>query len=142
MNCIADGRKMECGVKIKYTADDKNMTAEEFTVFADKIWQGDYDEEKTKRALSRTLNITARDGDLLVGSIRILTDGYFFGTITELLVLPEYQGQGIGSRLLELVKENTPTVLYFGAKPGKESFYEKNGCKKSMQSYVMEKDRL
>ena len=50
-----------------------------------------------------------------VGCLRILTDGYFFGTITELLVLPEYQRQGVGSKLLELAKENTPTMLYFGA---------------------------
>lgn len=50
--------------------------------------------------------------------MRILTAGYFFGTITELLVLPEYQKQGVGSKLLELAKENTPTMLYFGAQPG------------------------
>ncbi|WP_347505111.1 MULTISPECIES: GNAT family N-acetyltransferase [Hungatella] len=32
--------------------------------------------------------------------MRILSDCYYFGTITELLVLPEYQQQGIGSKLL------------------------------------------
>lgn len=74
-----------------------------------------------------------------VGYLRILTDGYFFGTITELLVLPEYQQQGIGSKLLQLAKDNTPTMLYFGAQPGIEAFYEKNGCQKSLQSYVIEK---
>lgn len=87
----------------------------------------------------KTLNITAYDGKRLVGCLRILSDGYFFGTITELLVLPEYQKQGIGSRLLQLAKENTPTMLYFGSQPGMEAFYEKNGCQKSLQSYVIEK---
>ncbi|MGO0807114.1 GNAT family N-acetyltransferase [Clostridioides difficile] len=38
--------------------------------------------------------------------------------MTELLVLPEYQKQGIGSKLFQLAKENTPTMLYFGAQPG------------------------
>lgn len=71
----------------------------------------------------------------------ILTDGYYFGTITELLVLPEYQKQGVGSKLLQLAKDNTPTMLYFGAQPGIEKFYEKNGCKRSLQSYVIEKER-
>ena len=52
--------------------------------------------------------------------------------------LAEYQKQGIGSRLLQLAKENTPTMLYFGAQPGLEAFYEKNGCRKSLQSYVIE----
>lgn len=93
----------------------------------------------TQTALSRTMNITAYDNKLLVGCLRILTDGYFFGTITELLVLPEYQKQGVGSKLLELAKENTPTMLYFGAQPGVEAFYEKNGCQKSLQSYMIDK---
>lgn len=42
----------------------------------------------------RTICLTARDNGTLVGCLRILTDGYFFGTITELLVLPEYQRPG------------------------------------------------
>lgn len=48
--------------------------------------------------------MTARDGERLIGCLRILTDGCFFGTITELLVLPAYQKQGIGSRLLGLAR--------------------------------------
>lgn len=76
------------------------------------------------------------------GCLRILTDGYFFGTITELLVLPEYQKHGVGSKLLQLAKEASPTILYFGAQPGVESFYEKNGCEKSLQSYIIAKDRF
>ena len=97
--------------------------------------------ERTREALAKTVNITAYDGETLVGCIRLLTDGYFFGTITELLVLPEYQGRGVGSRLLKLAKEHTPTMLYFGAQPGLESFYEKNGCKRSLQSFVIERAR-
>lgn len=84
---------------------------------------------------------TAYDNEVLIGCLRILTDGYYFGTITELLVLPEYQKQGVGSKLLQLAKDNTPTMLYFGAQPGIEKFYEKNGCKRSLQSYAIEKER-
>ena len=94
---------------------------------------------KSRALYRKTLNITAYDGERLVGCLRILSDGYFFGTITELLVLPAYQKQGIGSKLLQLARENTPTMLYFGAQPGLEAFYEKNGCQKSLQSYAIEK---
>jgi len=52
-----------------------------------------------------------------------------------------YQGQGIGIKLLKLAQDNTPTMLYFGAQPGVEAFYEKNGCKRSLQSYAIEKKR-
>ena len=123
---------------MEYHVDDCALEAEEFLGFASRVWPGDYDVEKTRAALTRTLNITARDGERLAGCLRILTDGYFFGTITELLVLPEYQGRGVGSALLRLAKEHTPTLLYFGAQPGVEGFYEKNGCKRSLQAYCIE----
>lgn len=93
---------------MEYRIDDKMLNTSVFLTFVNQVWPGDYDIEKTKNALSKTLNITAYDGKRLVGCLRILSDGYFFGTITELLILPEYQKQGIGSRLLQLAKENTP----------------------------------
>ena len=122
---------------ISYQVGDGALTAEAFLKLVNRVWPGEYDLERTEAALARTLNITARDGGELVGCLRILSDGCYFGTITELLVLPEYQGRGVGSRLLKLAKEHTPTMLYFGAQPGLEPFYEKNGCEKSLQSYLI-----
>ena len=92
---------------IRYNTNDIELDVQEFISFVNKVWQGDYDEDKTEGALGKTINITARDG----------------------------------SRLLRLAAENTPTMLYFGAQPGLEEFYEKNGCKKSLQSYIIEKER-
>lgn len=93
---------------MKYVVDDKKLDAATFIAFVNQVWQGSYDVEKTQGALSKTINITTYDNELLVGCLRILTDGYYFGTITELLVLPEYQKQGVGSKLLQLAKDNTP----------------------------------
>lgn len=124
-----------------YKVDDKGLNASMFISFVHQVWPGDYDMERTKSALSKTLNITAYDQKELVGCLRILSDGYYFGTITELLVLPQYQKQGVGSKLLQLAKDNTPTMLYFGSQPDVEKFYEKNGCQKSLQSYMIKKGR-
>ena len=126
---------------MNYIVDDQNLDVSAFISFVNQVWPGSYDLEKTRGALSRTLNITARDGEKLVGCLRILTDGYFFGTITELLVLPEYRRQGVGSSLLHLAKEHTPTMLYFGSQPGVETFYERNGCQKELPSYIIAKKR-
>ena len=126
---------------MEYYVDDKNLDAAAFVSFVNKVWPGNYDMDRTQRALSKTLNITAYDGNELAGCLRILSDGYYFGTITELLVLPEYQRQGVGSKLLQLAKDHTPTMLFFGSQPGIEGFYEKNGCHKGFQSYVIEKKR-
>ena len=125
---------------MEYKVNDQELNASTFITFVNRVWPGDYDLDKTQAALSRTLNITAYDEKELVGCLRILSDGYYFGTITELLVLPKYQKKGIGSRLLTLAKDNTPTMLYFGAQPGAEGFYEKNGCRKSLQSYLIDKE--
>lgn len=124
---------------ISYRTGDRELTAAAFLALAERVWPGDYDLERTEAALARTLNITARDGGELVGCLRILSDGCFFGTIIELLVLPEYRRRGIGSALLRLAREHAPTLLYFGAQPGLESFYERNGCRRSLQSYEIPK---
>ena len=126
---------------MEYMIDDRELNASIFIDFVNKVWQGNYDLDKTQIALSKTINLTAYDNDKLIGCLRILSDGYYFGTITELLVLPQYQKRGIGSKLLQLAKDNTPTMLYFGSQPTVEQFYEKNGCQKSLQSYIIKKER-
>lgn len=76
---------------MEYRVNDRALEAASFLALVGQIWQGDYDAEQARDALSRTYNITAYDGAQLVGCLRILTDGHYFGTITELLVLPAYQ---------------------------------------------------
>ncbi len=105
---------------MEYKVDDQELNAAIFISFVNKVWPGDYNMDKTQTALSKTLNITAYDGDELVGCLRILSDGYYFGTITELLVLPKYQKQGIGSRLLKLAQDIHHYALFWRtARPGR-----------------------
>ena len=47
----------------------------------------------------------AYDGEKLVGVIRVVGDGYSIVYIQDILILPEYQRQGIGRALLEKVLE-------------------------------------
>ena len=90
---------------MEYKVDDKGLDAAVFLPFVNRVWPGEYDMERTQAALSKTMNITAYDEKTLVGCLRILSDGCYFGTITELLVRPEYQKRGIGSKLLGLARE-------------------------------------
>ena len=85
------------------------------------------------------LIVTAWDENRLVGISRTLTDFVYVAYLSDLAVDESYQKQGIGSRLLGLAREHTPTMLYFGAQPGAESLYEENGCRKSLQSYMIER---
>ena len=122
---------------MEYRYDDRALDAGTFLALVQQVWPGEYDAEKTRAALARTINITAWDGGKLAGCLRILTDGCYFGTITELLVLPACQRQGVGRALMDLARAHAPTPLYFGAKPGAEGFYEKIGWERSLPSFLI-----
>lgn len=75
--------------------------------------------------------VSAYDGERLVGFGRVLTDGVMHSMIYDLIVAPDCQGQGIGSRILDmLVQKCRNTGIYdiqlFCAR-GKRAFYEKRG---------------
>jgi predicted GNAT family N-acyltransferase len=133
MKCVSEN--------ISYIVDDKELGMATFLYLVQKVWPGNYNIEMTSEAIHKTVNITAWDEQELVGCSRLLTDGYFFGTITEILVAPEYRMRGIGKKLIELTWEISPTSLFIGAQPGKEEFFEKHGFTKSIQSYQIKKSR-
>jgi GNAT superfamily N-acetyltransferase len=126
---------------LDYRSDDRELTAEDFLALVQRVWSGQYTPEAMRGALTRTRNITARDGGRLVDCARLLTDDYFFGTIPEILVDLDYRRRGIGRRLMELTWEAAPTSLYFGAQPGNEPFFERLGYARSLQSYSRRKPR-
>ena len=54
------------------------------------------------RALSHSLAIyLARDGEEIVGLVRLIGDGFSSVFVQDLIVLPSYQRQGIGSTLMK-----------------------------------------
>ena len=58
--------------------------------------------EMLEQALSHSLVIyVALDGDAVVGLIRLVGDGFSSVFVQDLIVLPTYQRQGIGSALMK-----------------------------------------
>lgn len=69
------------------------------------------DPEMLKDALLHSLLvIAAYDNEQLVGLVRVVGDGYSVVFIQDILVLPAYQGRGIGRCLIEMVLEAYSTV--------------------------------
>ncbi|MEW5725272.1 MAG: GNAT family N-acetyltransferase [Thermodesulfobacteriota bacterium] len=68
------------------------------------------------------------DGQI-IGFGRALSDGHYQSAIYDVVVLPEYQNQGIGKAimkaLLEKLPKTGPVLIY--AVPGKQDFYKKFG---------------
>ena len=77
----------------------------------------------------------AQDGEKTVGVSRLVWDGGYAALIKDVLVLPEYQGMGIGTAMIEqilafLKKEMKPgwgVSIDLMAAINKEKFYEKFG---------------
>ena len=75
--------------------------------------------------------LSAWEDERLVGLIRCISDGLTIIYIQDLLVLPAYQNQGIGSQLLtktfETFKNLRQKVLITSEAPDVRHFYEKHG---------------
>ena len=75
--------------------------------------------------------VIAFDSDKLIGGCRALCDGQFQAAVYDMVLLPEYQGKGIGKHMLDRLCNKLPVeniILY--SVPGKEGFYSKCGFRK------------
>ncbi|WP_225046721.1 GNAT family N-acetyltransferase [Lacticaseibacillus kribbianus] len=88
------------------------------------------DPAETARGIANSTLLTARDGDKLVGLVRGVSDMHTVVFIQDLLVLPEYQHQGIGRELLgqfdDYFKQVARIVVVTNS-PALQAFYESAG---------------
>ncbi|MHB8346132.1 MAG: GNAT family N-acetyltransferase [Acidiferrobacterales bacterium] len=78
-----------------------------------------------------SLRVFAYLGPQLVGAGRALSDGVWRAAIYDVAVLPPYQGNGIGSRIIcHLVEATKVDVIMLYAVPGRMAFYERMGFRK------------
>ena len=87
------------------------------------------------------------ENDKLIGAGRALADGLDCSYICDVAVHPEYQGFGLGKKIVEklvsLSQGHKKIILY--ANPGKEGFYSKFGFKKmntAMAIFINEEQAL
>ena len=88
--------------------------------------------ELLQQAVHNSLYVLgAFNHDQLIGLIRVVGDGLTIIYIQDLLVLPAYQNQGIGSTLINKVRKEfrhvRQQVLLTMEEPETRAFYEKNG---------------
>lgn len=112
------------------------LTAEEFIFLWESAWGPSQTLEQTKLAMDHTLfRVSVFDGKQIVGMARVIGDMGLCYYIKDVVVLPEYQGKGIGRLLIdELLKfinangvPDTHIWVELCAMPDKIPFYEKFG---------------
>ncbi|MGD8562797.1 MAG: GNAT family N-acetyltransferase [Desulfarculaceae bacterium] len=85
--------------------------------------------EQLKRAFSASYAVLfVFDQDKLIGLARALCDGEYQAAVYDVVLLPEYQGRGIGKEMIDRLCRQLPVpniVLY--AVPGREGFYQRCG---------------
>lgn len=77
--------------------------------------------------INSTLVYSAWCEGKLVGCIRVLSDQVFRSVIYDLAVLPEYQGQGIGSTLVKKCLDTYPASEWLVGTETAKGFYQKLG---------------
>ena len=66
-----------------------------------------------------------------VGFGRAISDGAYQAAVYEMAVVPEFQKQGVGAKIMRAILDRLPgcnVILY--ASPGKEDFYRKLGLRR------------
>jgi len=89
------------------------------------------------------LNLSAWDGDTLVGIARAITDFSYCCYLSDLAVRKEYQKQGIGKALLRLLREHLgeQVSIVLLAAPSAVEYYPRVGFEKSERAFVIPRVR-
>ena len=113
-------------MKIIYKNNNSVNAAEIIEVFDSVGWNKE--EENIIEAFNNSYYITAYYEDKLIGFARALSDGHYYTGIYDVIVRPEYQGNGIGGQMMEkLVEKFKGTYLFLTYTEGNRDFYKKCG---------------
>ncbi len=118
---------------IQYTSQ---ITPEEYMELRKKVGWVEFPIDEAKNCVENAyFVICVRDGGKAIGLVRLLWDGGYVAFLSDLIVDPFYQGQGIGRKLVETViqrirndmKPGYKVKLTLNSSKGKEPFYGKFG---------------
>lgn len=118
---------------ITYT---NHLSSQEYNQLRESVgWYRLSERQATQGLENTTFSICARDKRKAIAMGRVLFDYGYTAYIGDIIVLPEYQHQGIGSYIVkELVNQvmnaadpEDKIMFFLGASKGKEAFYEKLG---------------
>ena len=103
----------------------KDFTKEQVTnLFHSVNWiSANFPNRLFKALQNSSTVITAWDKDELVGLVRVIDDTQMVAFIHYVLVNPKYQGLGIASKMLKMVKEKYQDFLYIDVMPEDRTDY-------------------
>lgn len=118
-----------------YTFSD-TITGEEFNNLRMAVGWRPITNKQAERGIEHTsFLVSVKSGEKIIGMGRILFDFGCVAYMTDIIVIPDYQGKGIGSRIVETLIQklkndsdvNDEILLTILSAKGKEGFYKKFG---------------
>jgi ribosomal protein S18 acetylase RimI-like enzyme len=118
----------------KYILVERSPTAEEYQKLREAVGWGNVDFEATEVGLHNSLFsvcIIYNYKNNVIGCGRLIGDGGIYFYIQDVIVLPEFQGKGIGKRIMasimDYLKACAPPNVFVGlmAAKGVSRFYER-----------------
>ena len=116
---------------------DNRLTYQTYTLLRSSVGWNNFSEEQVAKSLDNSIyTVTVVENNEPVAMGRLVGDGIYF-LIVDVIVKPEFQRRGIGSKiidaLLAYVENATPvggrSSVQLIAEKGKEGFYLKKGFK-------------
>ena len=112
-----------------------SITAEEYMMFRKAVGWAEFPLEQAQEGLNNSFICVIRKNCKPIALGRIVSDMGYVVYIADVIVLPEYQGQGYGRMIMEKLMETIKCRLKPGYKImitlasalGKDKFYEKFG---------------
>ena len=117
---------------------EENITVEEFLEVIESVGFKTYSKEQVEKALKNTMYmVKAIINNKVVGIGRVVGDYSIVCCLSDICVRPEYQGNGIGLKIVnrlrtmieEGVKEGEKMQIELTPTAGNEEFYKKAGFK-------------
>jgi len=118
----------------KYILAERTPTAEEYHRLREAVGWDTKDIDAAEAGLGNSLfSVCVLFEGEVIGCGRIIGDDGIYFYIQDVIVLPEFQGQGIGQRimvsLMDYLKANAPAKAFIGliAAKGMAGFYKRFG---------------
>ncbi|MCR5755200.1 MAG: GNAT family N-acetyltransferase [Acetatifactor sp.] len=122
---------------MQYQVKENELSYETYLELRKSVNWNNWSREQTEKALGNSYySVTVWDTEKAIGMGRVVGDGMYF-TIVDVVVRPEYQGQGIGAFIIQSIVSSLEKNMCEGSRisiqllseVGKEQFYVKQGFK-------------
>ena len=125
-------------MRIRYENEVSGVSWERVSELFEAVGWDKSPPENLKQAFEKSTYVRiAYHQDKIVGVGRTVDDGKYYGMIVDLVVEPDYQERGIGSTILEQLRDEMAgfRIISLRAAKGKHGFYLKRGWKKSNSAF-------